>query len=276
MKLARHARSALLLACFVSVLSAFASRADKPKTTAQPDVYPKLHTALRDIHNQGAKLFNDGDPTAAYYLFQGALEGVRPALSGRPDVQKAIDEGLAKAAAQAEMRNRAWELHKLIETVRREIKPGAVASTQREPPIAPRPNKKPQEPPPATGSLWDQLGGDKVVAQVVDDFVAAVSHDPKVNFDRNGKFPLDKAKSKNLKKQLIDVISLVSDGPHKYTGKSMVEAHKDMGITNAEFTAALDDLKKALAKNQVSDTVAQKLLAEVEKTRGGIVEAPPK
>src|SRR5205807_1683621 len=98
-------------------------------------------------------------------------------------------------------------------------------------------------------TLWDRLGGEPNVTKIVADLVAAAGKNPKVNFDRGGKYKLDAAALENLKKQTVAVISQGSGGPIKYTGKSMKEIHKGMEITDAEFTAAAADLKEALQKN---------------------------
>ncbi|HZU36352.1 MAG TPA: hypothetical protein VFA18_10615, partial [Gemmataceae bacterium] len=69
--------------CFlVAILLILPSGTAWADTPAPP--YSKLSDTLRDIHNQGARLFNAGDPAAAYYLFQGALQAVEPVLSSRP------------------------------------------------------------------------------------------------------------------------------------------------------------------------------------------------
>src|SRR5207245_7081816 len=53
-------------------------------------------------------------------------------------------------------------------------------------------------------SLWDRLGGEKNVRKVVDDLVALAAKDPKVNFDRNGKYPFDPVKLADFKEQMVD------------------------------------------------------------------------
>src|SRR5207244_8827494 len=137
------------------------------------------------------------------------------------------------------------------------------------PPKPPVP--KPAEPAPPT-TRWDRLGGEAKVQKVVDDFVALAAKDAKVNFDRSGKFKLDAAAIDQLKKHLVAFVSQATGGPLKYTGKSMKEAHKGMGITNAEFDAAAADLKKALEKNGAKPADIQAVLQAVEGTRTAIVE----
>jgi hemoglobin len=72
--------------------------------------------------------------------------------------------------------------------------------------------------------------------------------------------------------QLRDFISQATGGPYPYRGKSMKEAHRGMGITNAEFDAFAADLKKALEKNGVSAADIEPLMHAVDVTRADIVE----
>jgi truncated hemoglobin YjbI len=131
-------------------------------------------------------------------------------------------------------------------------------------------------PPPAQATkLWDRLGGEAKVGKIVDDFIATVGKDPKVNFTRSGKFK--DIEPKDLKKELIDYISSKTGGPYPYTGKNMKDAHKGMKITNDEFNAAAADLKKVLEQNRVQPADVNLILGAVESTRKDIVEpaAPP-
>jgi truncated hemoglobin YjbI len=138
------------------------------------------------------------------------------------------------------------------------------------------PGEKPEEPtkPPAPGkTLWDRLGGEANIARVVDDFVETAALDTKVNFNRNGKYPLPEEKIKLLKKLLVELISANTGGPvKKYTGKDMKTVHEGMGITDAQFDALAADLKKALEKNGAKAEDAKALLDIVKKTRKDIVE----
>lgn len=152
-------RPAALLACILATFSSGSATAADPQDTPNSDA--RLYTALRDIHNEGARLFNAGEPGAAYYLFQGALQAVEPVLSQRPAVQKSIGAGLSRAKAQPSMRDRAWVLHEVIETVRKEIKPPGAHPTNEEPPMAPPPSAKPRLPVPAA----DKKPDDKATAK---------------------------------------------------------------------------------------------------------------
>jgi hemoglobin len=119
--------------------------------------------------------------------------------------------------------------------------------------------------PKPAGTLYDRLGGQPAVAKVVDDFVAIVIKDERINkrFEN-----IDGA---NLKKQLNDQICNASGGGCEYKGKDMKTAHTGMKITDAEFDALVEDLVKALKDNGVKDAEIQELGGALEKLRPEIV-----
>jgi hemoglobin len=155
---------------------------------------------------------------------------------------------------------------------------GAVGNTRRD--IV---EKKADEPKPAAESttpkpaspaatLWDRLGGEKNVARVVDDLFATAGADPKVNFFRDPSFKPTAEEVAALKKKVIELISQVSGGPLKYTGKDMKAAHKGMKITDAEFDAFAGHLQKALEKNGAAPDDVKAVMGVAESTRKDIVE----
>ena len=119
-------------------------------------------------------------------------------------------------------------------------------------------------------SLYSRLGGKKAITAVVDDFVTNCATDNRISrfFTDTAKDPARLAK---FKTSLIDQISMVSGGPGKFKGKSMKEAHKGMGITDADFNALVEDLKKALDKHKVGATEQSELLGALGGMKGDIV-----
>ena len=120
--------------------------------------------------------------------------------------------------------------------------------------------------------LWDRLGGEAAVKAVVKDFVLAAAPDPKVNFFRNGKYKLDDAGVAKLQQLLVEMISSATGGPLKYTGRSMKESHKGMGITDDEFGALAGHLVATLKKYKVPQAEIDELVAIVASTKADIVE----
>ena len=119
-------------------------------------------------------------------------------------------------------------------------------------------------------SLYSRLGGRKAITAVVDDFVTNCATDNRISrfFTDAANDPARLAK---FKTSLVEQISMVSGGPGKYKGKSMKEAHKGMGITDADFNALVEDLKKALDKHKVGATEQGELLAALGGMKGDIV-----
>ena len=102
--------------------------------------------------------------------------------------------------------------------------------------------------------------------------MALAGPDPQVNFNRGGKIKLTDPKIAELKNGLVAYLSQITRGPIKYQGKTMKEVHQGMGITNAEFDAALADLRKAMEARAVKPLVIQDVLKFAGATRGDIVE----
>jgi len=106
----------------------------------------------------------------------------------------------------------------------------------------------------APKSLYDRLGGKPAITAVVDDFVANVAADGRINQRfANANMP-------RLKTMLVDQICEATGGPCKYTGHSMIESHKGMNIRDAEFTALVEDLVKSLDKFKVPAQEKNELL----------------
>ena len=118
----------------------------------------------------------------------------------------------------------------------------------------------------ADKSLYERLGGKDAITAVVDDFVARVAADKRINSF------FAKANVPRLKMMLVDQICEATGGPCKYTGRDMKAAHKGMGITNADFDALVGDLVATLDKFKVGEREKQELLSALGPMRKDIVE----
>jgi len=114
-------------------------------------------------------------------------------------------------------------------------------------------------------TLYERLGGEPAISAVVDDFLANVLADNRINaFFAN-------ADAKNLRAKLIEQICAATGGPCTYTGKDMVTVHTGMKITDADFDALVEDLAKSLDKFQVPATEKGELLGALGGLRPEIV-----
>jgi hemoglobin len=94
-------------------------------------------------------------------------------------------------------------------------------------------------------SLYQRLGGHAAIVAVVDDFTANVGADARIN-----KY-FAASDMTRLKAKLVEQIGEATGGPEKYTGKSMKEVHANMGVSDADFNALVEDLVKTLNKFKV-------------------------
>jgi len=122
-------------------------------------------------------------------------------------------------------------------------------------------------------SLYQRLGRKSAIVAVVNEFVANVAADTRINhyFAATASNPKRMAA---FKRNLVNQICEASGGPCKYTGKSMKEAHEGMGISTADFNALVEDLVKALNKLKVGAKEQGELLAVLGPMKRDIVERP--
>jgi hemoglobin len=117
---------------------------------------------------------------------------------------------------------------------------------------------------PAT--LYDRLGGQGAITAVVDSFVAIVAKDARIN----RKFA--KSDIGRVKAMLVEQVCSASGGPCTYTGRSMKDTHRDMGVTEGEFNALVEDLSTTLTAFNVQKTEQDELLGALGTMKADIVE----
>jgi len=117
----------------------------------------------------------------------------------------------------------------------------------------------------ANKSLYDRLRGKSAITAVVDTFVARVAADARIN----KKFA--RSDIPRVKVMLVDQICAQTGGPCTYTGRTMKEAHRNMGVTEGEFNALVEDLVAALNTFKVPAKEQHELLAALGAMKSDIV-----
>jgi hemoglobin len=239
-----HARIAVGL---VLVLASSAGAQDKPLERADLDKRAALAAYRAAL--AGTEIYNSGDHSGCARLYQGTLEALLPMLDHRPKLTAAITEKLTAAkglrAPQAA-------------TVLREALDEIMGQSR------------------STTTLWERLGGEKVVRVLVKEAGTAAASDPKLNFTRDGQYKLDEKGVERMEQLLVEYVSAQGGGPLRYTGRDLTTVHKGMKITDAEFDVLMDQLRATLKKHKINEREAGELAAIVEKTRKEIVEVPKK
>lgn len=165
----------LAVLALASAAAAYQEGGDKAASGDTKTADRQMYDALRQVIITGRDLFNkQGDYSGCYRVFQGSLITAKPLLGHRPDLQKAIDKGLADAEKLGYMHERAFALRKVLDTVRAGLKPGE-AVTEVPEKVKPVPPPDPGEDKKTDEKKGDEKKGDgekkaekaKVVGKVI-------------------------------------------------------------------------------------------------------------
>jgi hemoglobin len=165
-----------------------------------------------------------------------------------------------------------------------EVVSGSVAADQRASEIVSDKGKGKQDGEDRDKTLYESLGGEQGIQRIVEDFVNRVLKDPRVNWSRQGvvkggllkrdrsvEWAASEQNVAQLKNHFVQFISVASGGPAEYNGKPIKPTHADMQITEAEFQAAIGDLKASLDHLQIPASSQKGLIAIFESTRRLII-----
>lgn len=123
---------------------------------------------------------------------------------------------------------------------------------------------KPAEP----AKLFQRLGGQGAVEAVVDDFMARLAKDERVNATFAG------SHVPRLRKRLVELVCYATGGPCTYSGRDMKTVHTGMNITHASFDIVVGHLVATLDSFKVPAAEKGELLALLGPMRSDIVEEP--
>ena len=117
-------------------------------------------------------------------------------------------------------------------------------------------------------SLYDRLGGITAITTVVDSFMTRAAADTRIN----QKFA--KSDAPRLRFHLIEQVCNATGGPCDYSGRDMPTTHANMGVTDGEFDALVEDLTATLDQLGVPAAEKNELLGILGPLRAQIVTVP--
>jgi hemoglobin len=127
---------------------------------------------------------------------------------------------------------------------------------------------------PGEVTLYDRLGGGSAIYAIADNLIDRAMADPRVNFGREGHAhtwaatPDSVARLKLYWTQFLDMLC---DGPQTYEGPNIAQTHQGMDISEGEWVALLDDLKKTLDQYHVPPDQEKDLINRVAATHDVVV-----
>jgi hemoglobin len=120
-------------------------------------------------------------------------------------------------------------------------------------------------------TLYDRLGGVYSIATVVDDFIDRVMRNPVLNANAAVDEAHHRVSAAGFKYYVIEMVCWATGGPQKYAGRSMLESHEHLKITESEWDAFCKDFDDIMAKFSVPEAEREELFAIVLSTKGDIV-----
>ena len=118
-------------------------------------------------------------------------------------------------------------------------------------------------------SLYKRLGGYDAIAAVTDDFIGRLAGDKSLQrfFAGHSKDSLGR-----IRQLVVDQLCAATGGPCIYIGRDMKSSHQGMGISEADWNAAVGHLVATLDKFKVPDREKKEVLGAVSSFKNDIVE----
>jgi hemoglobin len=118
----------------------------------------------------------------------------------------------------------------------------------------------------ATASLYDRLGRFDGITRIVHDVIDAHLANPVIAPRFQASSDLDHAK-----RMAVEFFCAGCGGPEAYTGRDLLAAHKGMNINEQEYMAAMDDILRAMEKNDVDAGTRGEVTAVLYSLKGQVL-----
>ncbi|MEI9996411.1 MAG: group 1 truncated hemoglobin [Rhizomicrobium sp.] len=117
----------------------------------------------------------------------------------------------------------------------------------------------------ADDALYRDLGDREGIATIAKYTTANLLADPRT------RTTFDNTNMERFERLLSDQFCVVAGGPCTYKGRSMREAHKALGLRNADFNAVVEDLQDAMDKAGIPFAVQNRFLARLAPMQHDVV-----
>lgn len=114
-------------------------------------------------------------------------------------------------------------------------------------------------------SLYEDIGGKETLERVYIIAVQRIYNDPRINHFFKG------FSKKDLVKHLTDQTCELISGPCQYTGRTMLESHKDLGITDADMFVLVEHVQQAMRDVGISYQQENLILQKLAPLKDDIV-----
>lgn len=113
---------------------------------------------------------------------------------------------------------------------------------------------------------YEALGRHPGIRRAVDEFYERIAADATLAGYFAG------ADMDRLRRHVVELLAAAAGGPRSYSGRSMAQAHRGLGITDAAFDRVLGHLNAALVDVGADDRTIREVLRTLSGMRLDIVE----
>src|SRR5689334_18039848 len=110
---------------------------------------------------------------------------------------------------------------------------------------------------------WEQVGGTDTMRRVVELFVDRAVVDPRINYDRGGRYPQSQESIARTKSLALAFLSCALGGPLSYSGRSLADIHQPMAINARELDAFLAHFQDAMCECRLPPSVVSQLMVVI-------------
>ncbi|WP_046242911.1 group I truncated hemoglobin [Hymenobacter terrenus] len=118
--------------------------------------------------------------------------------------------------------------------------------------------------------LYQRIGGEAVVTDIIDQTITNIITDNRINFFFAA-LATDPTKAQTLRKNLIDQLGQLSGGNQQYTGRTMTAVHTGMNINTAQFAAFIEDFTRAIDSKNLPAAEKAELIALYQNLSADII-----
>ncbi|UVO49355.1 group 1 truncated hemoglobin [Sphingomonas sp. SUN019] len=118
----------------------------------------------------------------------------------------------------------------------------------------------------ADDAMWRAFHGREGVDRIVEAFVARNQSDPRIGDIFKGQDMV------RLRRVLKEQFCYILNGGCDYSGRTMKDAHKDMGIQQADMGALVENLQAAMRAEGVDFRAQNRFLAKLAPMKRDVVE----
>lgn len=124
----------------------------------------------------------------------------------------------------------------------------------------------------STASLYTRLGGNEGIESLIDTIVDTHMRNPEIKA-RFLPYRDDPQRMDEIKRHLCQFFAAGSGGPEEYSGRSMLDTHRGMNISAAEYLAVVDDIMSALQAHSMDEQTQKDVLAIAYSLKDEILHA---